>query len=169
MTRLVGAALVAAGCFWLGEQKARRLRLRVRTLEGISGALEQMERELRLRLPPLPVLMAQVSGQCDPVAASLFQGCAGALEQLREYSLSAVWPQLLEELSALEEEDRRILAPLGHILGRYGGGEQADSIAQVRNVLEKRREQAMADSLRLGRVYRAVGAAGGGFLIILLL
>ena len=169
MMRMLGAVLVAAGCIWLGEKKARRLTDRVRMLSSLSLALEQMERELQLRLLPLPVLMEELSERGDPLVRDLFRRAWNALKNLQETPFDQVWPALVRDIPNLEESDRRRLIPLGQILGRYDGPGQADSLALVRKELERHQEQARGESIRLGRVYRAVGAAGGGFLIILLL
>ena len=169
MMRMLGAVLVAAGCIWLGEKKARRLTDRVRMLSSLSLALEQMERELQLRLLPLPVLMEELSERGDPLVRDLFRRAWNALKNLQETPFDQVWPALVRDIPNLEESDRRLLIPLGQILGRYDGPGQADSLALVRKELDRHQEQARGESIRLGRVYRAVGAAGGGFLIILLL
>lgn len=169
MMRMLGAVLVAGGCVWLGDQKARKLTARVHMLRSLALALEQMERELRLSMPPLPVLMEELSVRAEPLVRPLFKRCRAALEELREVSFSDTWQELVTQLPNLNQQDRRLLLPLGQILGRYDGPGQAEAIALVRRELERQQEQAQAESSRLGRVYRAVGAAGGGFLIILLL
>lgn len=169
MIRMLGAVLVAAGCVWLGEKKTRRLKDRVRMLSSLSLALEQMERELQLRLLPLPVLMEELSVRGDPLVRDLFRRAREALETLPETTFDQAWANLTKYIPNLDESDRRLLLPLGQILGRYDGPGQAASLALVRKELERHQEQARGESIRLGRVYRAVGAAGGGFLIILLL
>lgn len=169
MMRMVGAVMVAAGCIWLGDQKARRLTTRVRVLGSLQTALEQMERELRLRRMPLPALMELLGHQAEPPVRGLLQGCQAALNRLTEEPFGCAWERNVGQLTELTESDRRILASLGQILGRYDGAGQAEAVAGTRRALEEQQEQARTDSLRLGRVYRAVGAAGGGFLVILLL
>ena len=57
MVRLLGAALVAGGCAWLGFRRALELRDRVRALEQMAGGLALVERELALGAPPLPRLL----------------------------------------------------------------------------------------------------------------
>ena len=54
MVKLLGAALVAGGCAWLGFRRALELKDRVRALEQMSGGLALVERELALGAPPLP-------------------------------------------------------------------------------------------------------------------
>ncbi len=169
MIRMLGAILVAGGCFMMGEKQTRRLRDRVTVLTGLVASLEHMERELRLRLPSLPTLMKSVSLQADESIRPLFEESGRALDGLREVSFADVWPRLVEQISSLNGQDRFVLNSLGPILGRYDGPGQGDAIAAARGELQRQRERAQEEYTRLGRLYRVVGAAGGGFLIILLL
>lgn len=169
MIRILGALIVAAACGGLGIRKAQLLSARVRALEALSSAMEQLERELSLRLTPLPQLMQEMKERTEPPARALFEGCQTALEGLEHERFSHAWRRLVDALPNLKEEDRRTLAPLGQVLGRYDGRGQASAIAAVRQELEELAQRAREDSRRLGRVYRAVGVAGGGFLVVLLL
>lgn len=169
MIRLVGAALVGLSCGWLGIKNARRLSERVEALETLDSALGQMERELAMRLSPLPQLMEELSAHTASPARELFAGCRTALDGLGRERFADAWTRLVEELPDLQAEDRRALVPLGQVLGRYDGAGQRETIAGTRRALGELRARAEEDSRRLGRVYRALGAAGGGFLIILLL
>lgn len=169
MIHMLGAVMVAAGCIWLGNRKARQLTARVRALEALKSALELMQRELELRLTPLPQLMRALSAQTSSPARELFTGCGRALEALEHERLSDAWTRLVGQVPELKEEDRQALAPLGQVLGRYDGRGQAAAIEAVSQELEGLKARAQEESSRLGRVYRALGAAGGGFLVILLL
>ena len=46
---------------------------------------------------------------------------------------------------------------------------QREAIAQARAALDRERERAEGEKLRMGRVYQALGLSGGAFLVILLL
>lgn len=169
MIHILGAVMVAAGCGWLGVKQAQKLTARAAALEAMSRALEQMERELTLRLTPLPQLMQELAQRTEPPARTLFAGCRAALEELDHQRFHEAWVQMVHDLPDFKDEDRRALDTLGQVLGRYDGRGQACAIASVRRELEQLGRSARQDSRRLGRVYRAVGAAGGGFLVILLL
>ena len=152
MIRVLGAGLIAAGCIWLGEKKARRLAMRANILHGLSLALEQMEREVQLRLLPLPALMNELSIRGDSLVRTFFQQVRDRMENLQDTTFDQIWSELTGDIPGLEEADRRILLPLGQILGRYDGPGQASSISFVRKELEQQRERAYAESVRLGRV-----------------
>ncbi len=169
MIRVLGAAMIGGCGVWFGEHQARKLRQRVQVLEGLKTSLEQVGRELELRCTPLPQLFQALSIHACWPAGQLFSDCAAALEQDDPAGLSQIWTRLVEELPYLEREERRSLSGLGQVLGRYPGAEQEAAIAGVCNELEQYAQEARKEFRRLGKVYRAVGAAGGGFLIILLL
>lgn len=169
MIRLFGAVLLACACLWIGEKRARELRTRVDVLDGLMDALDGINRELEIRLTPLPQLMEEQGEYASPLVRELFLSCRKGLEGLRQESFSQVWTNLVEEIPHLKREDKRTLWSLGCVLGRYDGRGQSAAISGVCRELERNREQAWQISCRLGRVYRAVGAAAGGFLIVFLL
>ena len=169
MTHIAGALLIALGCCWLGEGKARKLRDRERALNAVISALEQMSREMTLCLTPLPQLMERIGLQSPSPARELLLGCGQAMERLPQEPFSYIWKKQARKITCLNEQDIQALEPLGEVLGRYGAEAQADGIHAVAETLRAHHAGAMDDSRRLGRVYRAVGAAGGGALIIPLL
>ena len=169
MMQILGAVLVAGCGIWFGNRQARQLSRRVQVLEGLKAALEQVKRELELRGIPLPRLFRELSKEVPWPADALFSACAISLERDAPEGLAQVWTSLTGQIPHLTEEERRLLASLGQVLGRYPGPAQGEAIVQVCHALEPHIEAAQSDSRRLGRVYRAVGAAGGGFLVILLL
>jgi len=169
MIKMLGAVLLAGGCLWLGEHRARQLRARVEVLDGLLDGLNGLRRELELRLAPLPQLMEELGGQTASPVRDLFLSCRRALEGLRQESFTQAWTNLVEQVPHLQREDKRVLRNLGLVLGRYDGRGQSAAISNVCRELERNREQAWQTSCRLGRVYRTMGAVGGGFLIVLLL
>ena len=169
MVKLLGSALVAGGCAWLGFRRASELRERARALEQMAGGLALLERELELGSPPLPRLLEGAAGRCAGPAARLFSGCARALARPDREDFSALWREETARLESLGEEGREALAPLGEILGRYDCQAQRAGLAAVRGRLEELSGLVRADSRRRGRVYEALGLSGGAFLVILLL
>ena len=161
MVKLLGAALVAGGCAWLGFRRALELKDRVRALEQMAQGLALVERELALGAPPLPRLLEGAAGRCAGPAAELFAGCARALARPDREGFPALWRGQVARLEAL--------GPLGEILGRYDCREQRAGLAAVRGRLEELSVLARADSRRRGRVYEALGLSGGAFLVVLLL
>ena len=169
MIRTLGAVLVAGCGIWFGSSQAKKLSQRVLVLEELEAALEQVRRELELRCTPLSRLFGALSGQVSWPAAELFFKCAADLEKGKEVGFAQIWTSLTEDVPYMNQEEKRLFAALGQVLGRYPGPEQGEAIAKVCITLKQRAQEARAECQRLSRVYRAIGAAGGGFLVILLL
>ena len=161
MVKLLGCALVGTGCLWLGLQAAVRLRRAGRRLERLCAALEMMERELVLRRTALPELLERL--ECRD---GLFGDCLARLG--RGAPFPEAWAGALDK-SGLEDGARDALGALGPVLGRYDAQGQGESVARVRRDLERQAVRAGEEARRLGRVYAALGAAGGAFLVIILL
>ena len=169
MMRLMGAVLVAFGSACLGLGAAADLGRRVRRLEAVSAGLELLERELWERGSPLPELLDQLAQRTSEPACTLFAQCAAACGRLDREPFPDAWRRLVTELEGLTPEGRAALLPLGEVLGRYEAQGQREAIAQARAALERERERAEGEKLRMGRVYQALGLSGGAFLVILLL
>ena len=169
MIRFVGAVLVAFGAAWLGLSAASELEKRVRRLEALSAGLELLERELWERGSPLPQVLEKLAQRTQEPARTLFARCAQACGRLDREPFPEAWRRLMGELEGLTREGRFALLPLGEVLGRYEAQGQREAIAQARSGLERERERAQGEKLRMGRVYQALGLSGGAFLVILLL
>ena len=158
MVRLLGAVLVAGGAAWTGLSAAEGLKRRVRALDALVDGLSLLEQELELDSPPLPELMERLIPRSAGPARALFQGCRESLERLS-------W----EPLPGLDGETRRTLEPLGDVLGRCDWNEQRRRVDTICRRVDELRVRAEERQRRQGKVYRALGAAGGAFLVILLL
>lgn len=169
MIRLFGAALVAAGCAWLGFQAAERLRERTRALEEMASGLALLEQELELGGLPLPRLMEELSRRTAGPARLLFRDCLGGLDRLDQISFPLLWRQAVEGRGELGRQGRECLYPLGEVLGRCDIPQQCLSLKAVRLRLEELSRRFEEDSRRQGRVFQALGLSGGAFLVILLL
>lgn len=167
MLHSLGAVLLLLGGTALGLGAAEGLRGKVRTLEELEGGLELLERELQLRLTPLPELLEALGPRCAPGVAALFDTCLKEIQAGQ--GVARGWARGVEGLSACSEDSRRALAPLGQVLGRYEAQEQCQAIAAVRQELLRLRRLQWEDSRRLGRVYSALGATAGAFCAIVLL
>ena len=139
----------------------------------LSGKLKpgerlEAERELALRLTPLPQLMEELAHRTEEPARRLFSACRRALDGLERETFAHAWRRLTDQLP-VSPEAKRALYPLGEVLGRYDGRGQQAAIAGARRELEGLRARAGEERLRLGKVYGALGVTAGAFLVILLL
>lgn len=128
--------------------------------------LSMMEFELARFKTPLPELFTVLEMELHGEAAALCRRVGSGFARLGECDFSALWS---EGLSALPEEEERILCTLGSVLGRYGAEEQTQAVDLCRREMELARDEAKIQAQEKGRVYIALSAAGGAMLSVLLL
>ena len=169
MIRMAGAVLVAVGTSWLGIRAAGTLDQELNSLRAASEALALLERELEWDSPPLPVLMRRIVPQCRNPMNVVFQGVLRALDRLEEETLTDNWAMLIEQQAEFDAGTKRVLLPLGSVLGRCSCEEQRRAVAMVRERLDRLEQELMGERQRKGRLYRVLGVSGGSFLALLLL
>lgn len=170
MSRLMGAALLAAGSAGAGFLAAARLAGRVRDLRGMLTGLDAMGRVLSASLAPLEDMLSAAAECTQDRPQGFFQLCAQELRTHPEVNFGCVWSAALETAPLrLERSDLEVLRPLGGVLGRYDGDSQTEAIAQTAARLSPCLVQAEDQRRRLGRVYGTIGVSAGLFLAILLL
>ncbi len=169
MVQMIGAALLAAGCGYLGFQAAEGLRRKSRSLRQAAQALKLMERELAIGSPPLMQLLERGAQRSTGPARALLEGCAKGLDRLEQEDFSTLWRRQVAGWKELGGEGQAALLPLGEILGRYDGQSQREAMAAAAQRLEELAQRGEEEQRRQGRVYQVLGLSGGAFLIILLL
>lgn len=170
MIRLMGAALLVAGCGGIGMSAVGRLDGRVRDLRELAAGLELLRRELGWRLTPLPEALAAAAEGTQGRAAQFFQFCAQRAGRLSGTTFQQLWREGLERCPLrLDREDRALLEQLGPVLGRYDGDSQCQAVDKALAGLARRQTQAEENRRRLGRVYGVLGVTAGLFLAILLI
>lgn len=164
--RLMGAAILTAAGFLAGLAAADGLRRRQALRDELGRMLTLLGFELARFRTPLPAVFEKLSEQLAGQTAELCRRVRDGLDQLGSRELDEIWRDALAPLPA---EERRILTPLGQVLGRYGAEEQLAAVDACRKEMERARDEA-ADALReRGRMYIGVGAAGAAALAVLLM
>lgn len=170
MIRLVGAALVTAGCGALGLAGTARLDGRVRDLGELAAGLDALQRELGWRLAPLPDGLETAAGLVRGPAEQFFTGCARGAGLPDGRAFQEVWREELDAAPLrLRPEDRVLVERLGPVLGRYDGDSQRRALEDAAAGLRALQETAADDRRRLGRVYGVLGVSAGLLLAIFLL
>lgn len=169
MMRLLGAALIVAGCGALGLAGVLRLDGRVRDLGELAAGLDALQRELGWRLSPLPQALDSAARTVRGPAAEFFAWCGQRAGEPDGQSFQQAWQEGLSAPSLrLEAGDRAFLARLGPVLGRYDGDSQRLALEDAAAGLRSLQGEAADDRKRLGRVYGVLGMTAGLFLAILL-
>lgn len=161
--RLIGCVLIALAGLWTGVTAARGLSAELDRCEEYVEMLALMELELGRFKTPLPELFSSLEARLGGAGAALCGRVAKACSD--DAVFREIWQHEAEKLPPRE---RRILLPLGGVLGRFGAEEQAARIGQAREqmaALRQERASALADGRRL-RV--GVCAAGGLMLAVLM-
>lgn len=170
MTRLLGAALVLAGCGGLGLAGVARLEGRVRDLGELAAGLDTLQRELGWRLSPLPQALDAAARAVQGPAAQLFAQCAQCAGRPDGPGFQQVWREALSAAPLrLAAGDLALLERLGPVLGRYDGDSQRLALEDAAAGLRTLQGEAADDRKRLGRVYGVLGVTAGLFLAIVLL
>lgn len=170
MRRLLGAALVVAGCGALGFIGAARLDGRVRDLDELAAGLAALGRELGWALTPLPQALEAAARTARGPAADFFARCGKGAGRADSAPFWDVWRSELDRAPLrLDREDRAVLNRLGPVLGRYDGDSQRLALEETSAGLRALRARAEEDRRRLGRVYSVLGVSSGLLLAILLL
>ena len=165
MIRLVGALLTAAGGTLLGFMAAGRLARRAEVLRMLASAVE-----ISFQLTPMPELMERLAADYPPPVGTLFYNCRRGMEELGDRSMGEIWRQALADTPLdLEGRENAVLEELGEVLGRFGESGLRSALARAGAELARAGELARADGEKRGRIYRVLGAASGGLLVILLL
>lgn len=164
--KLLGALLLTAAGLLAGLLAAAGLRERADRREELARMLERMEFELGRFSVPLPVLFEHLAGQLTGAARALCRRMCQVLPELGERTLAELWTQALE---SLPPEERRLLLPLGQVLGRYGAEEQLMALAACRESMERAAAEARNDQREKGRMLVGVSAAGAAMLAVLLI
>ena len=166
MTRLLGAALVVAGCGALGLCAVARLEGRVRDLGELAAGLDALQRELGWRLSPLPDALEGAARSVRGPSAEFFARCAQKARSPDGRAFQEVWRDGLTAAPLrLKPEDRALLDRLG----RYDGDSQRLALEDGAAALRSQQGAAADDRSRLGRVYGVLGTAAGLLTAILLL
>lgn len=170
MIRLMGAALLSAAAVLLGFGSVVRLRRRTEDLRGLRSGLSAMERSLADRSAPLSEVLQEGAVAACGTSRDFFSFCAKGIPRLEGRPFVTLWEASLEGTPlTLELEDRRVLAELGPVLGRFDSESQTMALRTAVDRLERQAQEAVEQQRRLSKVYGSLGISAGLLLMIILL
>lgn len=170
MVRTAGAVMVITGMLGLAWRAVGRLGERVELLRGLQGAAAYLEEELAFRFTPLPELFRHLTDSRHGPVGGFFRAVLRGLDAPGAQALRECWTRAAgETLSLLREPERQTWEELGQVLGRYDAQTQAKALALAGQRLAQAYTDALGDRQRLGRVYLALGAAGGLVTVLVLI
>lgn len=168
--RALGALMVMTGMVGLAWRQVGRLGERVELLRSLQGALSYLEEELTFRCTPMPKLLAHLAHSRTGAVGGFFRAVLASMERKNAPSLRQSWSRLVkEDLPLLKEEERQTLEELGEVLGQYDAQTQAQALRMAGQRLAGAYLEAQAERQRLGKVYLALGVAGGMVTVLVLI
>jgi stage III sporulation protein AB len=166
--RLPLAVFAAYAVSRAGSEYGRRYRARQRELREIRSALRALETEVVYGRTPLELACQRLTRRELGAGALLF--AETGLRLAASGSARAAWLGALDAVSgrlALDDEDRRVLASLGSLLGQSDAADQAAHLGMVREMLAEREQGAAEEARRNGRLWGYLGALAGLGLVLL--
>lgn len=156
----------------IGLLKAKTYENRVYHLQELITTLKVMESEMKYRLDPLPDLFLRISKVKNGMSAALLETAGTLLKNQTARDLPECWKEAVETAyreSALNKEDKRILADLGIELGRTDMESQSGMFQRTLSLLEAQAAEAAGEQKVKGKMYKSLGTAIGILIVILLI
>lgn len=169
MRSIVGAVMVLVGTVGLAWRGVGRLGERAELLRGLQGALAYLEEEVSFRFTALPKLFEHLSSRRGAVG-TFFEAVSRAMGSAEPKTLRDSWLEAVRgNLPLLREDERQTLEELGEVLGQYDAQTQAQALHLAGERLAAAYLKADGERQRLGKVYLALGVAGGAVTVLALI
>lgn len=167
--KLIGAALIIAGCGGIGFSMAAAHRREENALRQLIGALDYMGCELQYHLTPLPELCRGAATQSGGCIRNVLLGLAAELESQIAPDASACMNAAISKAPKLPSQVKASLASLGSSLGYFDLQGQLKGLEAARQQCRRDLDALSKDrDVRL-RSYQTLGLCAGAALAILFL
>ncbi len=166
MIRILGAALLMAGCGGFGFSLAAAHRREASLLRQLIHALQEMEWELKYRLTELPELCRIAGDAAGGTLRTIFREVAGKLERAEVTDISACLNGCISHRE-LPRRVRRNLRELGRSMGRFDLEGQLQGLQTVRLQCRKDLQAMEQDCTQHLRSYQTLALCAGAALAIL--
>ena len=166
--KIIGAVLVVLSCSVFGMNMARTLRTRAEFLHSLVHGLTILRNELCVSLLTVgEVLEMLAEGSCGS-ACEFFSQCLRNFGNA-PFKTSWVTAALGGGVWGLNDEECRMLAGLGDVIGRYEAEKQRELIERVSRYFSERAQLADEEKRRQYKLRAALGIGSGLMLAVLLL
>ena len=167
MSKFLGAALIIFVCIMIGRKGAERLERRCRMLFGLQQGLLALANQIGYGA----ALLADATEQAALSAAAaqpLFYELSHQLRSGDGRTAGEIWREVLAANDdEIDGRDLDVLLTLASDLGTTGRGEQLQRLELCRLRLAALEEQATADSIRFGKIWRSMGLGVGVVTVLL--
>lgn len=169
MIKIIGAALVVAGCTAAGFSIAAVHLREIRTLQQLMRILDFIECELQYRLTPLPDLCRQVAQQSSGLLKRIFDELSVELDSQVSPDASYCVRKVMANTNELPKVTYTMLEELGTGLGAFDLNGQISSLEAVRQKCRTELNALMDRKDERVRCYQTLGVCAGAALTILLI
>lgn len=172
MLKIVGAILIFLGAIGIGSSMNRRIRQHYHELIELKELILLLGNEMRFLKIPLPQIMKRTATQTKlPFSDSLLL-MAVEMENYKEADAAKIWRAVLQNRKMhylLDEDEFQIFLEAGSILLHDNSYMQGEEIKLFSERISYKIQNAQEELLNRQRVCRYLSAAGGIFLILILL
>ena len=170
LIKFVGIVLVISGFGGWGISGARRLRRRVKQLQGLRQAFGYLEKEITGLYSPLTSALENTARFADEPVAELFSESAALLRKRRGLTAGEAWRKGVQKMNAigdLNELDIDLLNSAAGQIGVSDARQQKKFLAFIQEQLKISEEKARLD-LESGQKMYLYGGFIIGSLVVLL-
>ena len=166
--RLIGAALITAGCTCFGILTAAGQKREESILRQLLDSLCYMNCELEYRLTPLPELCRKTGERCRGVLQKCIFRLSEELERQICPDAGSCMRCALADLSGLPDSAGQCLQMLGRSLGEFNLTGQLSQMETVREECRRKLKKLECNRDTRLRSYRTLGLCAGAALAVLL-
>lgn len=165
--KLMGTALVVAGCGGIGFRIAANHRREEINLRQLIGILDYMECELQYRLTPLPELCRQIASVFTGVIGNVFSELSSEMDAQVLPDIGTCMSVAIAKITRLTPMAQEELLLLGRSIGRFDLDGQMKGIEAVRQDCRRQLENLSSNRETRIRSYQTLGLCAGAALAIL--
>ena len=170
MIKTIGCLLILAASTFGGFIYADSFKKRVKQLNEVERAINQLQNEIEYTYTPLPEALHNVSEKCEAPIKEIFLKASQALYSNEIDSVYDAFKQCLEESNLnINKEDINVILDLSKSLGESDieGHKKIFSLAKIN--LKKRINIAEDSMTKNVKMYRYLGFSLGAMLVIVLI
>ncbi len=172
MLKIAGSIFIFLGAIGLGSCINRRIKQHYHQLLELKELILFLGNEMRYLKIPLPQLLKRTSGQVGrPFSDSLLR-MADEMAGYQEADAGKIWKKVLTQQRGnylFDQEEFQIFLEAGVILARGSTYMQGEDIGLFTERISYKIHHAQEELLNRQKVCRYLSAAGGAFLILILL
>ena len=172
MLKIAGAILVFLGAIGLGSNMNRRIRQHYHQLLELKELILLLGNEMRFLKIPLPQIMKRTAAQTSQPFSDALLHMAAEMEGYQEADAGKIWREVIQKKKSsylLEEDEFQIFLEAGSILLHDNSYMQGEEIKLFTERISYKIQHAQEELLNRQKVCRYLSAAGGIFLILMLL